>query len=956
MCNDFDNKGLIDLYNFNDNKYFQYKLLIKDRRNKKKQSWDAIMTMGTGSIEGLENFILQASAFGYSEISAEEFQELVKYLKYEEEKEKLYEASSRASSVIGKNEVNTLSASLDPKSAWGIYKESLRKKKFDDEAIFHIEKTTQKILRNLHGETKQDEPVRGLVVGNVQSGKTANMGALMAMAADSGFNMFIILSGTIENLRRQTQERLFKDLRSDYGNISWEMIEQPSLMSTTQTQNLHFEEDSRNRDRYFTVSLKVKSRLEKLIEWIQKDPHKQKEMKILVIDDEADQAGINTNDVDEDERRTINRLIINLVQNKTKNGEETLGQYKAMNYIGYTATPYANVLNEIKEDSLFPFDFIATLDVSNLYFGPQQIFGSKSTPEFTGMNIIRTIPKSELKQIKEIHKGENAEMPEELAKALLWFIDCVAFMRYYGSKKPVSCLVHTSLKTGDHNQIARIISGWFETVCDEDEIIDLCRDVWEEETSRFTKEDFHESYESYGVPVEKIRDYPPFDRIESFIEDIVDTGIERVRLNEKEDDFKFNRGIHLCIDNSKNNGFNENDEYIRLMYPNETNNPGYATAFIVIGGQTLSRGLTLEGLVSTYFLRQTKQADTLMQMGRWFGYRRGYELLPRIWMTNRVIDQFDFLTEIDEELRDTIKSMMQAGNTPGEYGVTVKNSPMLNFLRLTAKNRMQSADEVDLDYSGARKQTHIFHDNETILRDNIKASESFYNYLNQHISTKEITKKRQIIFRNVDYSVIEMYLNSYSFHENLKAFSDIEQFTEWLRRMTNENKISNWNVIFMSGSSNKKWPFINIPMVIRAKKDLTGKQIPGDDTIRIGAITGTSDYLCDVNIDELTKRKPELAPYIETVSKNDISNVNKIRREAGLGSVPQLIIYCIDKDSKGTTKNRIDLNAKNNVIGLAVNIPGGRIGTGYATKLRIDLSKNRHNIDEGADIDEDSVS
>ncbi len=122
-------EGVINLYNFNENKYYQYKLIINNKRNNKKMSWDEILTMGNDSIEGLKNFLLQAEdMFGCDAISVEEFQELVKYLEDEENREKLYEASSRASAVIGLDEVNTLSASTDPKSAWGIYKESLKKK------------------------------------------------------------------------------------------------------------------------------------------------------------------------------------------------------------------------------------------------------------------------------------------------------------------------------------------------------------------------------------------------------------------------------------------------------------------------------------------------------------------------------------------------------------------------------------------------------------------------------------------------------------------------------------------------------------------------------------------------------------------------------------------------------------------------------------------------------------
>ena len=130
---------------------------------------------------------------------------------------------------------------------------------------------------------------------------------------------------------------------------------------------------------------------------------------------------------------------------------------------------------------------------------------------------------------------------------------------------------------------------------------------------------------------------------------------------------------------------------MRLAYPEKSSGLDFSTAFIVIGGATLSRGLTIEGLISTYFLRSTKQADTLMQMGRWFGYRRGYELLQRIWLTENAVRQFEFLADMDSELRENIYRMELFNKKPKDYAVVIKQSPAVNLIRITSENRMQSA-------------------------------------------------------------------------------------------------------------------------------------------------------------------------------------------------------------------------------------------------------------------------
>lgn len=171
------------------------------------------------------------------------------------------------------------------------------------------------------------------------------MAGLMAQAADNGFNYFIILSGVIENLREQTSHRLYSDMKGDgTSSIQWNLVDNPRLNSNKVEHDMSkFNLGSNTKDRYFTVCLKNRGRLESLIKWLTNDKNKAKQLKILVIDDEADQASINTKNIDENVS-TINKLIKTLVNND---------DFLAMNYISYTATPYANVLNETSKNSLY---------------------------------------------------------------------------------------------------------------------------------------------------------------------------------------------------------------------------------------------------------------------------------------------------------------------------------------------------------------------------------------------------------------------------------------------------------------------------------------------------------------------------------------------------------------------------------------------------------------------------
>ena len=917
-------------------------------------SWEKIVLANKANDEELKEFLHHKMEDDFWEVNVEDWKKIVALQKDEEEKEEELDAMGTQAIIFNEDRNNDCTVPSDPYSSWMLYKKKLKNNGLTEESIKEIEKATIKILKRLSRDTTQSDPVRGLVVGNDQSGKTANMAALMAMAADWGWNFFIILSGTIDNLRLQTQDRLFGDL-NEKGNLNWRALQHLSKKTEIgqQPQHLHF--GIGDRDRYFTVCLKNSSRLTKLIQWLQYDINKQKQMKILVIDDEADQAGINTADISEEERRKINRLICNLVNGKTETSKEAKAKYQAMNYVGYTATPYANILNEAAFESLYPRNFISTLKVSNEYFGPQQIFGLANYEyEKDGLDIIRDISEKGLRAIHDVYDGSTLNgLPQEFENALCWFICGVACMRIWQYKKPISMLVHTSQKTEHHEMIAEAIKYWFEQ--DKNEIIKKCEQAWHEETARFTLNDFLVQYPNYGLQ-SAVKDYPTFEDIRKDIEILLCHNLTNIPLDNESDELKYHEGIHLCIDNCKNSYIKDDNDstmFVRLAYPPKDKMPIPAPAFIVVGGATLSRGLTIEGLISTFFLRSSKQADSLMQMGRWFGYRKGYELIPRIWLTNNTKKQFEFLSVLDQELRDEIKDMEIRGIRPSEYGPKVKNTPKVSFLRITAKNKMQEATAAEMDFSGSYSQTYLFDDNKDILEKNIEETATFISSLGAPETRKEINVHADgsYIWRDIDFSLISNYLKNYSFQKRQEIFNDIDALREWIDKLTKKDKLTKWNIILVGKAYKGDFPpnTWNSPVgplipVIRTKKSRTKE----DGIIDIGVLRDPADIVKDIDLDGKSSE------VYDGVKNFKSKFAKEIRRKAQMDRVPQLLIYVIDKDSEArkSTKSadnptRLNLEAPCNIVGICLNIPEtiGEPGANNVAKISIDMSKYNTNLE-----------
>lgn len=878
----------------------------------------------------------------WPEITVEQWFELAEEQKEYESKQQDFRFRGSEGALFDTNQDNGLRVPKGERSCWQLYKKHL---KWKAESLTDLENATIGILRRLSIDTHNTGPIKGLVIGHVQSGKTANMEALMAMAADYGWNMFIVLSGTIESLRLQTLKRMQKDLNHE-GNLIWRGLEHPSKRSQygDRAVDLHFEEKAQSR--YFTVCLKNTSRLKKLIDWIHADKASHDQMRMLIIDDEADQASISNTATDpkeaERERKGINKLIVDLVEDRHYKDPSTNGIASAVNYVMYTATPYANFLNECTEESLYPKHFIWTLKTSDEYIGPNQIFGTPDPETPDSLDIVREIEEDEIDVISKIYNGENKHLPKGLEDAICWFISAVAVMRYWSYWKPISMLVHTSQKHENHNAVADAISLWISSHRKTD-LIEKCKQIYEREVKRLPKTKWISQFPGYGVPADEIADYPPFSKIESGIKLLLKRDMQHIKLSE-EGDLKYHDGLHLVIDNCAQNGI-QGDDHVRLAYPDPDmeNYPSPAPAFIIVGGITLSRGLTIEGLVSTFFLRASCQADTLMQMGRWFGYRRGYELMPRIWMTKDTINKYIFLSQLEVELREDLKKYMLSDVMPIDYGPRIIASPKLSWLRLTSRKHMKNAVPAQMDFSGARPQTVIFDRSQSIQEHNINCTEKFISLLP---GKPEVSAdKNCLVWKNISLSLImdNLLIDNFIFSCRSRAFNEIGAFCDWIKEVISEKSLDKWSVIIAgkdtvskAGSPNPKYWNIagySVGKVNRSKKINSGDE----NIIDIGALRSQKDCVADVPgeiIEEFKKNNNNIS-----ISKQE--HVDTIRKNAGMDTIPLLIIYRIDKDSKvqggRDRETRADLDMPCDIIGIHICIPGEQANHNFTRSLTIRL-------------------
>lgn len=589
---------------------------------------------------------------------------------------------------------------------------------------------------------------KGLVIGDVQSGKTQTYMALMNRAADYGYKFFVILTSDNERLRRQTQERV----DSDFIGIRADAVRRSDDLSVLTSDEEDFNKKGKqwlsqvphprrgNNNIFVAVLKKNQAVLRAFQEWVTSgntDPS----VPMLIIDDESDYASINTGKIGSDPS-TINKLVSQLLDDSSCRG-----------YVAVTATPFANIFIDDEENKdLFPEDFIYELDSPDSYLGASQLFGdldhSSELQERFGNDTIQTIDQEEmeswlgLQQTKYDRLGGNG-LDAQLEFAINTFIVACALEDPEGiDNSQRSMLIHVSRFVDVQRQVADRVYAY----------VDQLRQVIKRHADDPMIDKLHDAYN---------REYKGL-RGKSW-EDV------RSRLRHY---------LGLILVRLENNSSAEWNESHGVQ---EGGHPEYS---IYVGGNSLSRGMTLPGLSVSFFYRKVGAADTLLQMGRWFGYRQGYEDLLRIWLLPETIHDFRYSAQVIEDLRGTVERMHRNGMTPKQFGIMIRKNPE-NGVRVTSAVKSRNAvvrkageDSFRFNIAGTNiESTKLSYDSNVVRRNDLALSRlisSAQKLADEHSASVERTSARSsVVYQNVPAQMIADFLADYRAGEEDHYFGNV---------------------------------------------------------------------------------------------------------------------------------------------------------------------------------------
>jgi len=793
-------------------------------------------------------------------------------------------------------------------------------------AIDGLDKSSDRILAMLE-DPKRKGPWdrRGLVVGHVQSGKTGNYTGLICKAADAGYKIVIVLAGMHNNLRTQTQMRLDEGflgfetnpLAEGMRQIGVGIIDQdPSIRpnyATNRTERGDFiASNIKNLGvtpealPWLFVVKKNKTVLSRLLRWIQThvadavEPETGRKvvthLPLLIIDDEADHASVDTGEqffdadgkADEDHQPTaINGLI-----------RRILHAFQRKAYVGYTATPFANIFihergeTEDAGPDLFPAAFIHNLGSPSNYVGPARVFGLHNGEERHGsLPLVREVsdhcsedgrsgwmPAGHKNTHVPRHADDSA-LPASLREAIDAFILSCAARHVRGQKaQHSSMLIHVTrfnaVQIEVHarvEQYVRSIDQRLSRQIGHQPILDRLAELWAADFAPTTAE-----------MAERVPDLGPFASASwGEIAEVLPLVVSEISVR--------------VINGTAGDLLDYADTADGLKV-------------IAIGGDKLARGLTLEGLCTSYFLRASRMYDTLMQMGRWFGYRPGYLDLCRLYTTPDLIEWFEHIADASEELRDEFDMMVESGGTPRDYGLKVVSHPVL---MVTSRLKMRSAKSLFLSFSGHVVETVALHRQERQLEANFEAFNELVAAMGEGrpdpVQPRPGTPDRWngVIWEKVRHEHVTDFLGAYSTHpEAMKANSLL--LREFIVRMVRENELTEWTVAVIGGGKTENPVSVAGVPVQRAKRSVKSHTA---DRQSIGRLLSPKDEGIDLGIEaweaalaETRRIWKEDPARLKNQAEPEVPSGPLLRRVRGHGApgVPAhpergvLLIYLID--------------------------------------------------------------
>lgn len=659
---------------------------------------------------------------------------------------------------------------------------------------------------------------RGMVVGSVQSGKTGNYIGLINKALDAGYKLIVVLAGIHENLRAQTQLRIDEGVlgfdsqkgrrligntsRIGVGLRSRELLIVNSLTTSLEGEDLSKKVTNQigimpGSDPIVLVMKKNSSNLKNLLVWLHHVhgpvlsfkkgapegyiPGLVKDTPILLIDDEADNASINTKKKDSqgdpDGVTAINGLIRLL-----------LGACSRSAYVGYTATPFANILisDEVRTSvhgtDLFPRSFIIHVPPPSNYVGPDKVFGLDEDPD-AGISPTAPLPVVRLVEDHESpayfpqgHRKEHQPigLPGSAIRALRSFVlGCAARCARGQRTKHCSMLFHVTRFQAVQSQVVRLVKDEVESMRQRLEYDEGSRTpTLAQELRALWQEDFKANAAEISARVspEEAQLMTPLEW--SAIEPELFHAASKMEI--------------LTINGSAKEA---------LEYKEYETTGRYV---IAVGGNKLSRGLTLEGLMVSYFLRTSKMYDTLMQMGRWFGYRPGYLDLCRLYTTSQLRDWYRHIAMADIELRKEFDYMVEMRRTPEDYGLRVRTHP--GGMIVTALNKMSHGTKQKCSWEGVLVQTGRLHYDADRTRKNFDRTEAFVRGLGS--GSRGDRSLSPLIWRGVGASSVASFVDSLEFPPE-SARASGPQLAQYIRKQAAKApaELTSWTVVMLSSQS-----------------------------------------------------------------------------------------------------------------------------------------------------------
>lgn len=733
---------------------------------------------------------------------------------------------------------------------------------FEPVVVQRLNDLTDNILERLEDPLRDGAWLRkGLVVGQVQSGKTANYSGLICKSLDAGYKLIVVLTGIHNSLRSQTQLRLDESIigfdtrrqlaintddeshRVGVGARPWpRTLVVHSL--TTSAQSGDFKRQIADNagiipgsDPLILVVKKNASVLKNLLEWAKavaghrdetQGTWKVRNVPLLLIDDEADIASINTKKIPVQNDGTVPAdYDVTAINGGIR---RFLNLFERRAYVGYTATPFANVFihpegstSTLGED-LFPDAFIINLPAPSTYIGPAQVFGLKEDPESeveanSGMDIVREVSDQEL-WMPAGHKRDHVPpcLPPSLTQSLRVFVlSCAARAARGQQSRHKSMLIHVTRFQDVQAHVAELVKIELRALLNRLEFEDTVSEgSIREELERLWLNEFVETSRRLGAfsgpPLAWEEINPHLFSEANKIQIRTINGAARDALEYKE---------------------NERDGF----------------SVIAIGGDKLSRGLTLEGLSISYYLRASRMYDTLMQMGRWFGYRPGYADLCRLYTSYELADWYRDITIASEELRQEFDIMAALGQTPKEYGLKVRAHP--NGLLITAANKLRNGTTVNLSYQGSLSETIVFSNDSEILKSNLRALEVFIQDMGGARSAKPAGGGRiNYSWSNIPGTRIADFLEAFRTHPaSRKARTPL--LAKYVRAQLSQGELTKWvvAVVFKERGVNFAIGDIRGGLISRG---LFPKKPQHLDRYTIRQLHSPPDELIDLTADELS--------------------------------------------------------------------------------------------------------